>query len=158
MCTASQNHCPTCCTNYGEVYSRPCAVLYQLRPHQQGFAQINHPIDIRNPKIALETCDRCQRGGQKHSWLGKLFSLSLAFRNKASEHTPCEICQNSLSPIFSVLICTSRALSALLRSVRTCKTFLVGAGVCLYTPCLALSGPARLPALVACFCSNLRSF
>jgi len=102
MCQAFQNHCPSCCTNHGRVYSRPCPVLYQLRPGQQSFAQINHTIDGRNPKIALETCDHCKRREQKykeqeqkHSWLkGMWATLSRPFRIKVSEHTPCEICQN----------------------------------------------------------------
>jgi hypothetical protein len=69
MCTAVKNHCPSCCTNHGGVYSRSCPVLYQLRPGQLGFVHINHTIDEQNPKIALETCDRCKRRiGSTHGW------------------------------------------------------------------------------------------
>ncbi|PMD18355.1 hypothetical protein NA56DRAFT_706970 [Hyaloscypha hepaticicola] len=95
MCTAFKNHCPSCCTNHGGVYSRPCRVLYQLKPGQAGFAAINHSIDERNPKIALETCDRCKRKEPRHSWLkDKWAKLPRPSWIKASEHTPCEICQN----------------------------------------------------------------
>ena len=45
------------------MYSRPCPVLYQLRPGQLGFAAINHTIDERNPKVVLETCDPLQAQG-----------------------------------------------------------------------------------------------
>lgn len=92
MCTAVENHCPSCCTNHGGVYSCPCLVLYQVQP--QSFVQIIHSIDEQNPKVALETCDRCKRKNRRHSPVkGKWASLSLLFI-KASEHTPCEICQN----------------------------------------------------------------
>jgi len=91
ICTAFENYFPSCCTNHGGVYRRLCLVLYQLRPNQPGFVHISHPIDERNPKIALKTCDRCKRRDQKHLWLSKLANLSRPFR---SEHTPCEICQN----------------------------------------------------------------
>jgi hypothetical protein len=95
MCTAAENHCPSCCTNHGGVYSRPCPVLYQLRPGQLGFVHINHTIDERNPKVVLEICDRCKRREQRHSWLkDKWANLSRPFWIKASKHTPCEICQN----------------------------------------------------------------
>lgn len=69
MCTACQNHCSSCCTNHGGVYPHPCLVAYQLRPNQQAFIQISHPIDEQNPKLVLETCDRCKWKEQKHSWL-----------------------------------------------------------------------------------------
>ena len=69
MCTAFQNHYPSSCTKHGGVYSRPCPILYQLRPGQLGFVHIHHTIDERNPTITLETCDRCKRREQKHSWL-----------------------------------------------------------------------------------------
>jgi hypothetical protein len=95
MCTPVQNHYPSYCTKDGGVYSRPYPVLYQLRPGQQSFAQISHTIDERNPKIALETCDRCKRREQKHSQLkDKWANLLRLFWFKASEHTPCEIYQN----------------------------------------------------------------
>jgi hypothetical protein len=95
LCTAAENHSPSCCTNHGGVYSRPCPVLYQLRPGQLGFVHINHTIDERNPKVVLEICDRCKRREQKHSWLkDKWANLSRPFWIKASKHTPCEICQN----------------------------------------------------------------
>ena len=81
--------------NHGGVYSRPCPVLYQLRPGQQDFVEINHTIDERNLKVAPETCGRCKRGEQKHSWLkDKRANLSRLLQIKASEHTPCEMCQN----------------------------------------------------------------
>ena len=51
MCTAAQNHCPSCCTNHGGVYSRPCPVVYQLRPGQLGFVHIYHLIDEQNPDL-----------------------------------------------------------------------------------------------------------
>ena len=95
MCTAFQDHCPCCCTNHGGVYSRPCPTLNQLRPGQQGFIHIVHNIDERNPKTALETCDRCKRREQKRSWLkDKWANLSQPFWTKTSEHTPCSICRN----------------------------------------------------------------
>ena len=76
MCTPVQNHCPSCCTNDGRVYSRPCPVLYQLRPGQQGS-------------------EDSARDLQKHSQLkDKWANLLRLFWFKASEHTPCEICQN----------------------------------------------------------------
>ena len=93
MYTAAENHCPSCCTNHGGVYSRPCPVMYQLRPNQLGFVQITHTIDEQNPKVALETCDRCKRREQKHSWLkDKWANLSRRFWIKVSG--PCDICQN----------------------------------------------------------------
>jgi hypothetical protein len=80
------------------VYPRFCPILYQLRPNQMGYVQIQHP------KIVLETCDRCKRKEQKdkeqeqeqkHSWLkDRWATLSRLFRIKVSKHTPCEICQN----------------------------------------------------------------
>lgn len=91
MCTACQNHCPSCCTNHGRVYPRPCPVVYQLRPDQLGFIQITHTINERNPKIALETCDRCKRKEQKHSWWkDRWASLLRLFGIKASEYSPCD--------------------------------------------------------------------
>ncbi|PMD22061.1 hypothetical protein NA56DRAFT_703041 [Hyaloscypha hepaticicola] len=73
MCTAFQNHCPSCCTNNGGVYPRRCPDL--------------HPIDEQNPKIALETCDRCKRKEQKYSWWkDKWASLLRLFWIKASAY------------------------------------------------------------------------
>lgn len=91
MCTAFQNHCPSCCTSHGEVYSQHCPVLHQLRPGQPGFVQIHHPIDEQNPKLALQTCGRCKlrEQKQKQSWLKDKWA-----RIKASERTPCEKCLN----------------------------------------------------------------
>jgi hypothetical protein len=58
-----------------------------------GFVHVYHAIDEQNPKIALETCDRCKRREQKHSWLkDKWANLSRRFWIKVSE--PCDICQN----------------------------------------------------------------
>jgi hypothetical protein len=95
VCTAVKNYWLSCCTNNGGGYSRSCPVLYQLRPGQLGFVHINHTIDEQNPKIALETCDCCQHRERKHSWLkDKWANLSQQFWIKASEHNPCEICQN----------------------------------------------------------------
>lgn len=63
-----------------------------MRPNQMGFIQIQHRVNERNPKMILETCDRCKRREQKRSWLrDKWASLSPI---KASKHVPCEICQN----------------------------------------------------------------
>jgi hypothetical protein len=94
MCTAAENHCPSCCANQGGVYPLLCLVLYQLRPNQQGFVHINHTIDERNLKMVLETCGHCKRREQRRSWLkDKLASFS---RIKASKHIPGE---ESLIPI-----------------------------------------------------------
>jgi hypothetical protein len=92
MCTAAENHCPSCCMNHGGVYSQPCPVLYQLRPNQHGYVQINHTINKRNPTMVLETCGKCKRREQKRSWLKDKWVSSS--RIKASKHIPCEICQN----------------------------------------------------------------
>jgi hypothetical protein len=54
-----------------------------------GFVHKGHPIDKRNPKIVLETCDRCKQREQKHSWLkDKWANLPWPFRIKGSEHNP----------------------------------------------------------------------
>jgi hypothetical protein len=95
MCTAAEDHCPSCCTNHGEVYSVLCPVVYQMRPGQQGFISIQHSITGQTPKIKLAICDRCEQKEKKHSWLkDKLANLPRPFSIKPSEHTPCEICQN----------------------------------------------------------------
>jgi len=92
MCTAVENHCPSCCTNHGGVYARPCLVLYQSQP--QSFVQIIHSIDEQNPKVALETCHRCKRKNRRHSSVKrKRVNLPLLFI-MASEYARCEICQN----------------------------------------------------------------
>ncbi len=62
MCTAIQNHCPSCCRNHGLVYRRPCPIAYEFRP--RAFFSVIHSIDESNAKIALAMCDNCERGRQ----------------------------------------------------------------------------------------------
>jgi hypothetical protein len=77
------------------VCSRPYPALQQLWPGQLGFVHVNHTIDERNRKIAIETCDNCKRRKQRHSWLkDKCANLSLWFWVKGPKHTLWEICQN----------------------------------------------------------------
>jgi hypothetical protein len=77
------------------VYTLPCLVLYQLRPGQSGFVQINHTIDERNAKIVLEICDGCRRKEEMRWRLkDKLTIFSRLISAKPSKHPPCKICQN----------------------------------------------------------------
>jgi hypothetical protein len=80
-----------------ELYSRPCPVLYQLRP----FAHISHTIDERNPKIALQD-SRDLRPSQAQGaealmverQVGQALSAVLDQGLRAYKVLPCEICQN----------------------------------------------------------------
>jgi hypothetical protein len=62
MCTAAQDHCPSCYNTDREVYSRPCTNVYELQYGQ--LVYVIHTVNYQKSKIALKTCDRCKRRGQ----------------------------------------------------------------------------------------------
>ncbi|KAK1763968.1 hypothetical protein QBC33DRAFT_518144 [Phialemonium atrogriseum] len=96
MCTAALDHCPSCCSDHGSVYTRHCVVFYELTPN--AYVSVSHPIGGMIPRRRRKQCEDCrqraERTERRNERLKKWHLASLfQFESRQPRCPDCPACQ-----------------------------------------------------------------